>query len=89
MAHKKAGGVSRNGRDSHGQRRGIKVYGGEQVKAGAIIVRQLGTVFHPGSNVGVGRDWTLYAKIDGRVKFERYGKERQKVSVLPAAEPKN
>jgi large subunit ribosomal protein L27 len=81
MAHKKAGGSSKNGRDSNGQRRGIKRYGGEAVKAGSIIVRQLGTRIHPGENVGMGRDYTLFAKIDGLVTFERYGRSRKKVSV--------
>ena len=68
MAHKKAGGSSRNGRDSQGQRRGVKVFGGETVRAGNIIVRQLGTRIHPGKNVGMGRDFTLFAKIDGIVR---------------------
>ena len=81
MAHKKAGGSSKNGRDSNGQRRGIKRYGGEAVKAGSIIVRQLGTRIHPGENVGMGRDYTLFAKINGLVTFERYGRSRKKVSV--------
>jgi len=81
MAHKKAGGSSKNGRDSNAQRRGIKRYGGEPVKAGNIIVRQLGTQFHPGENVGMGKDYTLFAKIEGRVAFERYGRSRKKVSV--------
>lgn len=85
MAHKKGQGSSRNGRDSIGQRRGVKRFGGEQVKAGNILVRQLGTVVHAGRNVGIGRDWTLYALIDGVVTFERYGKDKKKVSVLPAA----
>lgn len=85
MAHKKAGGSSRNGRDSAGQRRGVKKYGGEIVKAGNIIVRQLGTKIHPGSNVGCGRDYTLFAKIDGVVTFEEFGKKRKRVSVYPAA----
>ena len=84
MAHKKAAGSSRNGRDSGGQRRGVKIFGGQQVKAGNIIVRQLGTQFHPGHNVGLGRDYTLFAKIDGFVAFERHGKTRQKVSVYAA-----
>jgi large subunit ribosomal protein L27 len=83
MAHKKAGGSSRNGRDSQGQRLGVKIFGGELVVPGNIIVRQRGTKFHPGFNVGTGRDWTLYALIPGRVAFERYGKDRQKVSVYP------
>lgn len=83
MAHKKAGGSSRNGRDSAGQRRGVKRFGGQFVKAGNIIVRQLGTKFHAGKNVGVGKDYTLFALIDGVVKFERLDKTRQKVSVYP------
>lgn len=85
MAHKKAGGSSRNGRDSGGQRRGVKKYGGEIVKAGNIIVRQLGTKIHPGSNVGCGRDYTLFAKVDGVVTFEEFGKKRKRVSVYPVA----
>ena len=83
MATKKGGGSTSNGRDSHGQRRGVKSYGGEVIRAGTIIVRQRGTKIHPGLNVGVGRDWTIYAKIDGVVKFEAHGKSRQ-VSVYPA-----
>lgn len=85
MAHKKAGGSSRNGRDSAGQRLGVKKFGGERVLAGNILVRQRGTKFHAGLNVGVGRDWTLFALIEGLVKFERFGKTRQKVCVYPAA----
>lgn len=81
MAHKKAGGSSKNGRDSNAQRRGVKRYGGEPVRAGNILVRQLGTQFHPGENVGMGKDYTLFAKIDGRVSFERLGRLRKKVSV--------
>ena len=84
MAHKKAGGSSRNGRDSQGQRRGVKCYGGQQVKAGNILVRQLGTKVHPGNNVGMGKDYTLFAKIDGVVAYERYGRSRKKVSVYEA-----
>ncbi|WP_029895309.1 50S ribosomal protein L27 [Desulfohalovibrio reitneri] len=72
MAHKKAGGSSRNGRDSQGQRRGVKRYGGQQVTAGNILVRQLGTRIHPGENVGTGRDWTLFALVDGKVRYEKY-----------------
>jgi large subunit ribosomal protein L27 len=83
MAHKKAGGSSRNGRDSQGQRRGVKVFGGETVRAGNIIVRQVGTRIHPGKNVGMGRDFTLFAKIDGIVRFDRLDKERKRVSVMP------
>ena len=85
MAHKKAGGSSRNGRDSHGQRLGVKVFGGEFVDAGNIIVRQRGSKFHAGLNVGIGRDWTLFALIPGRVAFQRHDKTRQKVSVIPLA----
>ena len=83
MAHKKAGGSSRNGRDSKGQRRGVKRFGGEVVRAGNIIVRQLGTKIHPGTNVGCGRDYTLFAKVDGVVTFEEFGKNRKRVSVYP------
>ncbi|RJR33256.1 MAG: 50S ribosomal protein L27 [Desulfobacteraceae bacterium] len=85
MAHKKAGGSSRNGRDSAGQRFGIKRYGGQIVRAGNILVRQKGTKIHPGNNVGVGKDYTLYAKIDGQVTFERMGKLRKRVSVYEVA----
>ena len=85
MAHKKAGGSSRNGRDSIGQRRGVKRFGGQRVRAGNILVRQLGTRIHPGKNVGCGRDYTLYAKIDGIVKFEDFGRGRKRVSVYPAS----
>ena len=81
MAHKKAGGSSRNGRDSAGQRYGVKKYGGQPVRAGNILVRQKGTKLHAGDNVGVGRDYTLFAKIDGVVAFERLDKYRKKVSV--------
>ncbi|MBL7179111.1 MAG: 50S ribosomal protein L27 [Pseudomonadota bacterium] len=81
MAHKKAGGSSKNGRDSNGQRRGIKRFGGQRVQAGNILIRQLGTKIHPGNNVGMGRDYTLFAKIDGFVAFERMGRSRKKVSV--------
>ncbi|MGD9023074.1 MAG: 50S ribosomal protein L27 [Deltaproteobacteria bacterium] len=83
MAHKKAGGSSRNGRDSIGQRRGVKRFGGQTVSAGNILVRQLGTKIHPGNNVGMGKDYTLFAKIDGVVTFERMGPSRKKVSVYP------
>ncbi len=81
MSHKKAGGSSRNGRDSNGQRRGIKRYSGQKVNAGSILVRQRGTHIHPGENVGLGRDYTLFAKIEGIVAYERLGKDRKKVSV--------
>jgi large subunit ribosomal protein L27 len=84
MAHKKAGGSSRNGRDSAGQRFGTKRFGGEKVKAGNILVRQVGTRIHPGVNVGMGRDFTLFAKIDGLVKFEDFGKGRKRVSIVTA-----
>jgi large subunit ribosomal protein L27 len=85
MAHKKGVGSSRNGRDSNAQFLGVKRYGGEQVRAGNIIVRQRGTVFHPGRNVGKGRDDTLFALGDGVVTFERKDRNRQKISVYPAA----
>jgi len=81
MAHKKAGGSSRNGRDSNGQRRGVKKYGGEIVRAGNILVRQLGTRIYPGTNVGMGKDYTLFSKIDGIVAYERMGRSRKRVSV--------
>jgi large subunit ribosomal protein L27 len=81
MAHKKAGGSSKNGRDSNAQRRGVKIFGGQKVRAGNILVRQLGTKFHPGENVGVGKDYTLFAKVDGVVAYERLGRSRKKVSV--------
>jgi large subunit ribosomal protein L27 len=81
MAHKKAAGSSKNGRDSAGQRRGIKIFGGQKVKAGNILVRQLGTQIHPGDNVGIGKDYTLFAKIDGIVAYERLGRVRKRVSV--------
>ena len=88
MAHKKAGGSSRNGRDSAGQRRGVKRFGGQQVLAGNILVRQLGTRFHPGDGVGMGRDYTLFALVDGVVKFEKYlrhKKVKTRVLVVAAA----
>ncbi len=81
MAHKKAAGSSRNGRDSNGQRRGVKRFGGQYVKAGNILVRQLGTKIHPGNNVGIGKDYTLFSRIDGMVAYERVGRSRKKVSV--------
>lgn len=83
MAHKKAGGSSRNGRDSNGQRRGVKRYAGQKVSAGSILVRQLGTRIHPGENVGMGRDYTLYARIDGSVIYKTKGKDKKVVSVHP------
>jgi large subunit ribosomal protein L27 len=84
MAHKKAGGSSRNGRDSAGQRFGVKRYGGQRVLAGNILVRQVGTKIHPGVNVGMGKDFTLFAKIDGTVTYERLGRSRKRVSVYAA-----
>jgi large subunit ribosomal protein L27 len=83
MAHKKGVGSSRNGRDSNAQRRGTKLYDGQVVRPGNIIVRQCGTHIHPGTNVGLGRDYTLYAMVDGRVKFEWHKRGRKKVSVYP------
>jgi len=88
MAHKKGQGSSRNGRDSPGQRRGVKIYGSEQVAAGNILVRQVGTLFHPGENVGLGKDYTLFAKVDGTVKYTRKRGDRRFVSVIPAETPK-
>lgn len=86
MAHKKAGGSTRNGRDSHSKRLGLKHFGGEQVVAGNIIVRQRGTKFHPGHNVGLGRDHTIYALVDGVVKFKTRGvKQRFYVSIEPTS----
>jgi large subunit ribosomal protein L27 len=85
LAHKKAGGSSRNGRDSAGKRRGVKRFAGQVVKAGSILVRQAGTKLHPGTNVGLGRDFTLFAKIDGVVAFEAFGKNKRRVSVYPIA----
>ena len=85
MAHKKAGGSSRNGRDSHSKRLGVKRYGGQLINAGSIIVRQRGTQFHPGENVGIGKDHTLFAKVTGTVAFTIKGAERRKtVNILPA-----
>jgi len=85
MAHKKGGGSTRNGRDSQSKRLGVKRYGDQLVKGGTILVRQRGTKIHPGENVGRGRDDTLFAKIDGVVKFERLGKDRKQVSIYPVA----
>lgn len=81
MSHKKAGGSSKNGRDSNAQHRGVKRYGGQTVKAGNILVRQVGTKIHAGENVGTGKDYTLFAKIDGRVTYERQGRSKKRVSV--------
>ncbi len=83
MAHKKGQGSSRNGRDSRGQRRGVKLFGGQVATAGNIIVRQVGTKIHPGKNVGMGRDYTLFALIDGVVQFDRLGRARRQVHVVP------
>ena len=85
MAHKKGVGSSRNGRDSNPKYRGVKKYGGESVAAGNIILRQCGTKWHPGRNVGMGTDYTIYSLIDGVVKFEHYSRSRYRVSVYPAA----
>ena len=87
MAHKKAGGSSRNGRDSNPKMRGVKRFGGQLVNTGEILVRQVGTRFHPGRNVGLGRDFTLYALIEGVVTFEQYDRKRKQVSIYPAAIP--
>lgn len=83
MAHKKGQGSTRNGRDSQGQRRGVKVFAGQLARAGHILVRQVGTRVHPGKNVGMGRDFTLFAKIDGVVQYERVGKDRRQVHIFP------
>jgi large subunit ribosomal protein L27 len=88
MAHKKSGGSAKNGRDSHGQRLGVKRFDGQLVNAGTIIVRQRGTKVHPGLNVGMGRDYTIFAMTQGRVKFAPYNKEgRKKVSIIPEVVP--
>lgn len=85
MAHKKGQGSTRNGRDSESKRRGVKKFDGEQVRAGNILVRQLGTKIHPGNNVGTGKDWTLFALVDGVVKFERRGRNGKRISVYPGS----
>jgi len=85
MAHKKGQGSTRNGRDSKPKMRGVKRFGGEQVRAGSILVRQVGTKIHAGSNVGIGRDFTLFALVDGLVTFERHGRSKTRVAVYPAA----
>jgi len=85
MAHKKGQGSTRNGRDSNGQRRGVKMYSGQRVKAGNILVRQCGTRVHAGENVGTGRDYTLFALIDGTVIYERLGKDRRRARIEPLA----
>ncbi|MBA3011291.1 MAG: 50S ribosomal protein L27 [Proteobacteria bacterium] len=84
MSHKKAAGSTRNGRDSNGQRRGVKKFGGQTISAGTIIVRQVGSKIHPGNNVGMGKDYTLFATIDGVVTYERKGRDKKKVSVYAA-----
>ena len=84
MAHKKGQGSSRNGRDSNPQYRGVKVFDGQAIRPGGIIIRQVGTQFHPGRNVGMGSDYTLFALVEGTVKFERYGRSRKRVTVVPA-----
>lgn len=92
MAHKKGQGATRNGRDSNAQRRGVKCYGGELAQAGSIIVRQLGTVFHPGDNVGMGKDYTIYSLIDGKVRFASHnkrGREFKKIHVDPVGTQKS
>jgi len=81
MSHKKAGGSSKNGRDSNAQHRGVKRYGGQSVRAGNVLVRQVGTKIHPGQNVGMGKDYTLFSKIDGQVSYERMGRSKKRVSV--------
>lgn len=85
MAHKKGQGATRNGRDSNAQYRGVKVFAGQSINAGGIIVRQVGSKFHAGKNVSTGKDFTLWAKIDGIVKFERRGRDRKQVSVYPVS----
>jgi large subunit ribosomal protein L27 len=85
MAHKKGQGSTRNGRDSLPKMRGVKRFAGEAVTAGSILVRQTGTKFHAGANVGIGRDWTLFSKVDGVVKFERDGRSRTRIAVYPAS----
>ena len=84
MAHKKGQGSTTNGRDSIGKRLGVKRYGGQAVKAGEILVRQRGTTFHPGNNVGIGSDYTIFSKVQGLVKFENMTRKKQKISVYPA-----
>ena len=86
MAHKKGQGSTRNGRDSNPKMRGVKRFAGQEVKAGSILVRQVGTKFHAGENVGIGRDWTLFAMVDGVVKFERHGRSKMRVAVYPPAQ---
>ena len=85
MAHKKAGGSTKNGRDSNAQRRGVKVFGGSRVRPGNIIIRQVGSTFHAGENVGTGKDYTLFALAEGTVVFEKFGKHRKRVRIAPVA----
>lgn len=85
MAHKKAGGSSKNGRDSQGQRRGVKVFDGQLVNAGQILIRQLGTKIHPGKNVGMGRDYTIFAKTKGQVKYINFSRKRKFVTIVPVS----
>jgi large subunit ribosomal protein L27 len=89
MAHKKGAGSTRNGRDSNSQKRGVKVYGGEKVSAGSILIRQVGATIHPGHNVGLGKDFTLFALVGGVVKYEWRTRTQRKVSVYAEAEPAN
>ena len=86
MAHKKGQGATRNGRDSNGQRRGVKIYAGQTVRAGNILVRQLGTRIYPGTNVGMGRDYTLFALVDGVVKYGRKGRDKKQAWIEPASD---
>lgn len=88
MAHKKGQGSSRNGRDSNAQYRGVKVFGGEVVSAGSVLVRQVGSTFHAGENVGTGKDYTLWARIDGVVRFERQGRDRKRIAVYAKDDPR-
>lgn len=88
MAHKKGQGSSRNGRDSNAQYRGVKVTGGQTVSAGSILVRQVGSTFHAGPNVGTGKDYTLWARIDGVVRFERQGRDRKRIAVYTKDDPR-
>lgn len=88
MAHKKGQGSTRNGRDSKAQYRGVKVFGGQDIDAGSIIVRQVGSTFHAGRNVGTGSDYTLFSQIEGVVKFERKGRDKKQVSVYPKGDPR-
>lgn len=88
MAHKKGQGATRNGRDSNPQYRGVKAFGGQTVSAGSILVRQVGTTFHAGNNVGVGKDYTLWSRIDGIVQFERQGKRKKRIAVYAEGDPR-